>query len=81
MDFWGYPSDSCLFSFGNPKTPLQTREANNERQLIFFLSFIIYFLNLQRTANIETNNEYQITKSYFFNATVQISGQILNLLS
>lgn len=81
MDFWGYPSDSCLFRSENPKTPLQIREANNERRLIFFLSFIIYFLNLQRTANIETNNEYQITRSYFFNATVQISGQIPNPLS
>lgn len=81
MDFWGYPSDSCLFCSENPKTTLQTRETNNERQLIFFLSFIIYFLDLQRTANIEINNEYQTTRTYFFNVTVQISGQILNPLS
>lgn len=41
MDFWGYPSDSCLFRSENPKTPLQIREANNERRLIFF---IIHYL-------------------------------------
>lgn len=39
--FWGYPSDSCLFRSENPKTPLQIREANNERRLIFF---IIHYL-------------------------------------
>ena len=35
-----------FFRSENPKTPLQIRETNNERRLIFFLSFITYFLDL-----------------------------------
>lgn len=44
--FGGIHPIHVFFRSENPKTPLQIRETNNERQLIFFLSFITYFLSL-----------------------------------
>lgn len=39
MDFWGYPSDSCLFA-DNPKNPVTDegiKQNKNIRHLIFYI--------------------------------------------
>lgn len=46
MDFWGYPSDLCLFADNNPKTPLQMMKNKNQqktRHLIFYI-LVFYFI-------------------------------------
>lgn len=77
MDFWGYPSDSCLFFRPeNSKIPLQIRINPNKttRHLIFYilialLEFIFY---LQRATNVEKKIQESNNKNLFFNVTVQI---------
>lgn len=80
MDFWGYPSDSCLFFVRKtPKIPLQIRinpSRKTTRHLIFYILIVLFeFISyLQRATNVETKFKNQTTRTYFFNATVQISG-------
>lgn len=86
MDFWGYPSDSCLFFRPeNSKIPLQIRinpSRKTTRHLIFYILIVLFeFISYpQRATNVETKFKNQTTRTYFFNVTVQISGQILNPL-
>lgn len=85
MDFWGYPSDLCLFAdnLQNPVTDDEKQESTKNKTLNILYScfYFILFLYPQRATNIETKFKNQTTRTYFFNVTVQISGQTLNLLS
>lgn len=85
MDFWGYPSDLCLFAdnLQNPVTDDEEQESIKNKTLNILYSCFILFLHLQRerATNVAIKFKNQTTRTYFFNVTVQISGQTLNLLS
>ena len=42
MDFWGYPSDSCLFSFGKSQDPVTDLRSKQRKTINIF--FIIRYL-------------------------------------
>lgn len=84
MDFWGYPSDLCLFAdnLQNPVTDEEQKSTKNETLNILYFRFLFYFFSTSVTCykcrkKIQESNN----KNLFFNVTVQISGQTLNLLS
>lgn len=85
MDFWGYPSDLCLFedNLQNPVTDDEEQESTKNKTLnILYSCFLFYLISTSVTStNVEIKFKNQTTRTYFFNVTVQISGQILNLLS
>lgn len=84
MDFWGYPSDLCLFAdnLQNPVTDEEQESTKNKTLNILYSCFLFYLIStLQRATNVEIKFKNQTTRTYFFNVTVQISGQTLNLLS
>ncbi|WOZ57242.1 hypothetical protein [phage csAssE-Sib] len=63
----------------NSKIPLQIRinpSRKTTRHLIFYILIVLFeFISyLQRATNVETKFKNQTTRTYFFNATVQISG-------
>lgn len=62
---------------------MKNKNQQKTKHLIFyiFISYFILFLYLQRATNIEIKFKNQTIRTYFFNVTVQISGQILNPLS
>lgn len=62
---------------------MKNKNQQKTRHLIFYILvfYFILFLPLQRATNIEIKFKNQTTRTYFFNVTVQISEQTLNLLS
>lgn len=62
---------------------MKNKNQQKTRHLIFYILvfYFILFLPLQRATNVEIKFKNQTTRTYFFNVTVQISGQTLNLLS
>lgn len=85
MDFWGYPSDLCLFAdnLQNPVTDDEEQESIKNKTLnILYSCFLFYLISASATC-YKCRNKIQESnnKNLFFNVTVQISGQTLNLLS
>ncbi len=84
MDFWGYPSDLCLFAdnLQNPVTDEEQESTKNKTLNILYSCFLFYFISTSVTC-YKCRNKIQESnnKNLFFNVTVQISGQTLNLLS
>lgn len=84
MDFWGYPSDLCLFAdnLQNPVTDEEQESTKNKTLNILYSCFLFYLISTSVT-RYKCRNKIQESnnKNLFFNVTVQISGQTLNLLS
>ena len=87
MDFWGYPSDLCLFAdnLQNPVTDDEEQESikKNKTLNILYSCFFLFYLISTSVTCYKYRNKIQESnnKNLFFNVTVQISGQTLNLLS
>lgn len=85
MDFWGYPSDLCLFAdnLPNPVTDDEEQESTKNKTLnILYSCFLFYLISTSVTRYKYTNKiQESNNKNLFFNVTVQISGQIPNPLS
>lgn len=85
MDFWGYPSDLCLFAdnLQNPVTDDEEQESTKNKTLNILYSCFLFYLISTSVTCYKCRNKIQESnnKNLFFNVTVQISGQILNLLS
>lgn len=54
----------------------KNKNQQKTRHLIFYILvfYSILFLHPQRATNVEIKFKNQTTRTYFFNATVQISG-------
>lgn len=85
MDFWGYPSDSCLFAdnLQNPVTDDEEQESTKNKTLNILYSCFLFYLISTSVTRYKCINKIQEKQQelIFFNVTVQISGQILNPLS
>jgi hypothetical protein len=85
MDFWGYPSDLCLFAdnLQNPVTDDEEQESTKNKTLNILYSCFLFYLISTSVTCYKYRNKIQESnnKNLFFNVTVQISGQTLNLLS
>lgn len=85
MDFWRYPSDSCLFAdnLQNPVTDDEEQESTKNKTLnILYSCFLFYLISTSVTCYKYINKiQESNNKTLFFNVTVQISGQIPNPLS
>lgn len=85
MDFWGYPSDLCLFADNsqNPVTDDEEQESTKNKTLNILYSCFLFYLMSTSVTCYKYRNKIQESnnKNLFFNVTVQISGQTLNLLS
>lgn len=76
MDFWRYPSDSCLFAdnLQNPVTDDEKQESTKNKTLnILYSCFLSYLISTSVTCykcrkKIQESNN----KNLFFNVTVQI---------
>lgn len=85
MDFWRYPSDSCLFAdnLQNPVTDDEEQESTKNKTLNILYSCFLFYLISTSVTRYKCRNKIQESnnKNLFFNVTVQISGQTLNPLS
>lgn len=84
MDFWGYPSDLCLFA-DNPQNPVaddEEQESTKNKTLNILYSCFLFYLISASATRYKCRNKIQEIKQQelIFNVTVQISGQILNPL-
>lgn len=69
MDFWGYPSDLCLFadSLQNPVTDDEQESTKNETLNILYFRFLFYLISTSVTC-YKCRNKIQESnnKSLFF---------------
>lgn len=77
MDFWGYPSDLCLFAdnLQNPVTDDEEQESTKKtRHLIFYILVFLFYLISTSVTCYKCRNKIQESnnKNLFFNVTVQI---------
>lgn len=76
MDFWRYPSDSCLFAdnLQNPVTDDEEQESTKNKTLNILYSCFLFYLISTSVTCYKYRNKIQESnnKNLFFNVTVQI---------
>ena len=76
MDFWGYPSDLCLFAdnIQNPVTDDEKQESTKNKTLNILYSYFLFYLISTFVTCYKCRNKIQESnnKNLFFNVTVQI---------